>query len=210
MDMPVRLLGRDTSINVRKVLWTLHELGVGFIREDYGNGFASTHTHDYLRLNPNGQVPVLVDEAGALWESNTICRYLAAKHGDQGLLPGNAHARAQVEQWMDWQATELNPAWRYPFTALIRQDPTCQDAAKLAAGTAEWNRMMGILEGQLAHTGAYVTGAAFTLADVVLGLSVNRWKMTPIEHARLPAVEAYYQRLQGREGFALYGANGMP
>jgi glutathione S-transferase len=209
MDMPVRILGRDTSINVRKVLWTCHELGIGFIREDYGNGFASTHTPDYLRLNPNAQVPVLVEDDFVLWESNSICRYLAGKQGAP-LLPVERRARARVEQWMDWQATELNPAWRYPFTALVRQDPAYQDLQKLADGTAEWNRVMAILDAQLARTGAFVTGEHFSLADVVLGLSVNRWKMTPIEQAALPAVEAYYLRLQEREGFRLYGANGMP
>lgn len=209
MDMPVRILGRDTSINVRKVLWTCHELGIGFIREDYGNGYASTHTPDYLRLNPNAQVPVLVEDDFVLWESNSICRYLAGKQGAP-LLPVERRARARVEQWMDWQATELNPAWRYPFTALVRQDPAYQDPQKLADGTAEWNRVMAILDAQLARTGAFVTGEHFSLADVVLGLSVNRWKMTPIEHAALPAVEAYYLRLQEREGFRLYGANGMP
>lgn len=209
MDMPVRILGRDTSINVRKVLWTCHEMGIGFIREDYGNGFASTHTLDYLRLNPNAQVPVLVEDDFVLWESNSICRYLASKQGAP-LLPVERRARARVEQWMDWQATELNPAWRYPFTALIRKDPAYQDPQKLAEGTAEWNRVMAILDAQLARTGAFVTGEHFSLADVVLGLSVNRWKMTPIAHAALPAVEAYYLRLQEREGFRLYGANGMP
>lgn len=209
MDMPVRILGRDTSINVRKVLWTCHELGIGFIREDYGNGFASTHTNDYLRLNPNAQVPVLVEDDFVLWESNSICRYLAGQRGAP-LLPVERRARARVEQWMDWQATELNPAWRYPFTSLIRRDPAYQDPQKLDAGAAEWNRLMGILDAQLARTGAYVTGDDFSLADVVLGLSVNRWKMTPIEHDAYSAVEAYYQRLQAREGFRLYGSNGMP
>ncbi len=210
MHMPIRILGRDTSINVRKVLWTCHELGIGFVREDYGNGFATTHSPEYLRLNPNAQVPVLVDDDFVLWESNSICRYLATQYGDGALLPAAPRARALVEQWMDWQATELNPAWRFPFTALIRQDPAFQDPAKLAAGVAEWNRTMGILDAQLERTGAFVTGDALTLADVVLGLSVNRWKMTPIEHTALPAVEAYYQRLRARDGFSLYGANGMP
>ena len=209
MDMPIRILGRDTSINVRKVLWTCHELGIGFVREDFGNGFASTHTDEYLRLNPNGQVPVLVDEGFVLWESNTICRYLAHKHRATGLLPADPRGRALVEQWMDWQATELNPAWRYPFLGLIRHDPAFQDPTKLTEGVAAWNRVMGVLEAQLAHTGAYVTGADFSLADVVLGLSVNRWKMTPIARARYPAVEDYYRRLQAREGFGLYGANGV-
>ena len=63
-------------------------------------------------------------------ESNTICRYLANRFQAHQLLPTDAMARAQVEKWMDWQATELNTAWRYVFMALVRQHPHFQDADK--------------------------------------------------------------------------------
>ncbi len=89
--------------------------GVSYEREDWGSGFASTQSPEFLQLNPNAQVPVLIDEAGVLWESNTICRYLAGKHQNTDLLPTEPAARARVEQWMDWQATELNPSWGYAF-----------------------------------------------------------------------------------------------
>ena len=54
---------------------------------------------------------------------------------------------------------------------------------------------MEILEGQLLRTGAYVAGETFSLADIAIGLSVNRWYETPFEHPSLPAVRAYYERL---------------
>ncbi len=81
----LRLLGRTSSMNVRKVLWTLDELGLAYEREDWGMGFASTGSPEFLALNPNGLVPVLIDGQGPLWESNAICRYLAAREG--ALLP---------------------------------------------------------------------------------------------------------------------------
>lgn len=205
----LKVLGRTSSINVRKVLWLCAELDIAYELEPWGDDPQSLHSPEFMALNPNAMVPVIIEDDFVLWESNSICRYLAGKQGAP-LLPVERRARARVEQWMDWQATELNPAWRYPFTALVRQDPAYQDLQKLADGTAEWNRVMAILDAQLARTGAFVTGEHFSLADVVLGLSVNRWKMTPIAHAALPAVEAYYLRLQEREGFRLYGANGMP
>jgi glutathione S-transferase len=69
---------------------------------------------------------------------------------------------------------------------------------------------MQILERQLASTGAYVAGDRFSLADIPVGLSVNRWFSTPMEHPHLPAVKDYYQRLDERVGFGLHGRNGEP
>jgi len=207
----LRILGKASSINVRKVLWTCREIGLDFMREEWGSGFADTGTPEFLALNPNGLVPVLVDEDGPLWESNTICRYLAGKHGRTDLLPAAPRARALVEQWMDWQATDLNASWRDAFMALVRRHPDFQDTGRIAAGTRVWNTAMAILDRRLAATGAFVAGEAFTLADVVLGLSVNRWAMTPLEtRPNLPAVATYCARLTERPGFREHGRNGIP
>ncbi|MEB0046298.1 MULTISPECIES: glutathione S-transferase [unclassified Pseudomonas] len=210
MEHALKILGKASSINVRKVLWTCEELGISYEREDWGSGFASTHSAAFLTLNPNAQVPVIIDDAGVLWESNTICRYLAGKHQNTDLLPNEPAARARVEQWMDWQATELNPTWRYAFPALVRQDPAFQEPALIIAGVRGWNQTMGLLEQQLAITDAYVAGPHFTLADIVVGLSVNRWRMTPMERPPYPAIDDYCQRLAKRPGFMMHACNGVP
>jgi glutathione S-transferase len=163
-----------------------------------------------LALNPHALVPVLIDGPLVLSESNAICRYLAAKHGRTDLLPADPAGRARVEQCMDWQATELNNAWRYAFMALVRQSAAHADAAACAASVAQWNAQMQLLDAQLARSGAYAAGAAFTLADVVLGLSTHRWLMTPMQRPDLPAVQAYYERLSERPAFLLHGRNGLP
>lgn len=111
---------------------------------------------------------------------------------------------------MDWQATELNNAWRYAFMSLVRKSPAHAEPHAVAASVVEWNRLMRMLDEQLARTGAFAAGATFTLADVVLGLSTNRWMMTPIERPKLPAVEAYFERLSQRPAFLLHGRNGTP
>ena len=204
----LRVLGKASSINVRKVLWTCAEIGVDYEREDWGSGFRALDDPAFLALNPNALVPVIVDEGGALTESNTICRYLAAKHGRADLLPAAPRARAEVERWMDWQATELNGAWRGAFMGLVRRQPV--DPAMIAASETEWNARMQVLEARLEATGAFVAGDAFTLADIVLGLSANRWRMTPIAHADLPAVQAWMARMDARPGFREHCANGVP
>ena len=63
----LKIYGRANSINVRKVLWTCAEIGVHYEREDWGSGFASTRTAEFLALNPNGLVPVIVDEETHKW-----------------------------------------------------------------------------------------------------------------------------------------------
>ena len=195
----MRILGKASSINVRKVLWTATELGIPFEREDWGSGFRSTQEPEFLALNPNAMVPVLVDGDAVLWESNTISRYLATRYGDGRLLPAEALARAKVEQWMDWQATELNNAWRYPFMGLVRGSPAHQDPVQIAAGIAGWNRQMGLLERHLETAGDYVAGGVFTLADIVLGLSTHRWRKTPMdERPGYPAMTAWMARLEAR------------
>jgi len=206
----LRILGRASSINVRKVLWACAEIELPFKREEWGAGFRPPQEPEFLALNPNAMVPVIQDGDFTLWESNAIIRYLATRYGEPALYPTDARARAKVDQWVDWQAADLNRSWSYAFMALVRHSPAHQDADALAVGCAEWARHMRILEQQLAATGAYVTGPSFCLADIVLGLSVNRWFETPLEHPHLPAVRDYYERLSSRAGFRLYGRNGTP
>jgi glutathione S-transferase len=196
------IIGKATSINVRKVLWTCAELGLTFEREEWAD--------EHAALNPNRMVPVLVDGDFVLWESNTICRYLCAREAKDALLPVAPRARASVEQWMDWQATELNTAWRYAFMALVRDSPAHTDPAQIAASVANWNRHVGILEARLAATRACVAGERFTLADIVIGLSLNRWSMTPMLRPDYPQVAAYLARLAERPGYRTWCANGIP
>jgi glutathione S-transferase len=206
----LRILGKASSINVRKVLWTCAELNLPFEREDWGAGFQATQTPSFLAMNPNAMVPVIVDGEVVLWESNTICRYLAARYdAAHGLLPADPAGRARVEQWMDWQATELNNAWRYAFMALVRGSANHTDPAQVERSRVEWNRHMGILEQQIARTGAFVAGARFSLADIVLGLSLNRWLMTPIERPDYPALRAYAELLRRRPACTTFCMNGV-
>jgi glutathione S-transferase len=206
----LQILGRASSLNVRKVLWLCDELGIAFEREDWGAGFRSAQSPEFLALNPNGLVPVIRDGDFVLWESNTICRYLAAKHRRLDLLPVEAQPRALVEQWMDWQATELNNAWVYAFMALVRKNASHRDEAQIQASVEAWSQQMDILEAQLSRTSGFVVGDDFTLADVVVGLSVHHSFMTPIEHLDLPAVTRYYDKLGTRPGFRKHGRNGIP
>jgi glutathione S-transferase len=200
--MTLRVAGRNSSINVRKVLWTCAELDLHFEHVETDG--------DLLARNPNAQIPVIRDGDFVLWESNAICRYLATKPSRASLLPEDPQARALVEQWMDWQATELNTSWRYAFLGLARRSLGHQDPGAIADSVSSWNRHMRMLEAHLAHGGQFVTGEYFTLADVVLGLSTHRWLHTPMERPPLDAVLGYYQRLSVRPAFRAHVEAGVP
>ncbi len=205
----LKILGKTTSINVRKVLWTCEEAGLDYVQEDYGSGFASTETDWFRALNPNAMVPVLIDGDFTLWESNSICRYRVRKAGRDDLLPSASRKPAPTLStgWTGRRPSLTTPR-RYVFPALARKNPAYNDQQAIAAGIKEWNHCIGILEQQLQRTGAFAAGETFTLADVVLGLSVNRWKMTPFDHPDVPAIDAWFERLNQRPAFCATGIMG--
>jgi len=196
----LRILGKSQSINVRKVLWACDEIGLAYRQEEWGAGTRPTSDPAFLALSPKRLVPVLVDGDAVLTESNSIVRYLAARHGRRDLLPDDPLARARVEEAMDWQATEFNSAWRIAFQALVRRNPEAGTPAQVARSLADWGAMLALLDSRLAASGPYVCGDAFTVADIVIGLSVNRWFQAPIDRPSRPAVERYFDRLRERGG----------
>ncbi|TXM92213.1 EAL domain-containing protein, partial [Methylobacterium sp. WL122] len=107
-----RLWGRANSVNVQKALWGLDESGLAYERVEAGGAHGVIADPAYRAMNPNGLVPVLQEDGFALWESNAILRYLA--DGAEGALrlPDDRRERAQVQQWLDWQATSFTPAMR--------------------------------------------------------------------------------------------------
>ena len=136
----LKVYGRANSINVRKVLWMLDEVGVKYEREDWGRGFKSTDDPVFRKINPVGVVPVIDDGDFRLRESNTIVRYLAEKHGRADLYPKDLKARATTESWMDWASTDFANGMRPVFHALVVKNPAFAD--KVESGAAEWAKQM--------------------------------------------------------------------
>lgn len=192
----MRVLGRLTSINVRKVVWALEVIDQPYEQEDWGMPLRDPKVPEFLALNPNGQVPVLVDGDFALWESNAILIYLADKAGGDRLLPSDARQRARALQWLGWQVSDLNPVWMYAIFALVRKLPGYDDQKQIDNSIQRWTARMQILEAELARGGPFIVGAHFSIADIALALSCHRWFQTPFEKVSLPAVEDYYRRLK--------------
>ena len=174
----MRLWGRKNSINVQKILWTLLELGFeegkDFERIDAGLQFGKNNSPEFLKLNPNGLVPVLEDEGIALWESNTIMRYLARTHDKQGRFPTDINSQYQSEKWMDWQLNAMWPDLRQSFLGLTRTAQADRNYTAIRQQFPNSNKHFSVLD-QALETQQYCAGERFHLGDIVLALCVHRW-----------------------------------
>lgn len=196
----LKIWGRATSSNVQKVLWCCAELGIDYERVDLGGPFGGNQNPEYLARNPNGLVPTVEDGDLTLWESNTICRYLAATRHGERLYPQAPAARALVERWMDWQLSTIGSPMGTLLFGLIRTKPEQRDQATIEAARrralAAWTIVEEALEGR-----AYLAGEQLSLAEIVLGTLVYRWHAFPLERPPLKNLRAWYERMRERPGF---------
>jgi glutathione S-transferase len=209
----LRIYGRANSINVRKVLWLLDELGLQYEREDWGRGFQPVTDPAFTAINPFAVVPAINDDGFVLSESNVILRYLAAKHGRTDLLPTDIRQRALIERWMDWQIADHSNASRAAFIGGVFKAPVAGGDDAIKASLQQWPKTMVMIERQLESSGGHIAGPEFTLADIPIGLSVNRWfavDLPDLVRPDLPATSAYYERLSERPAFMAHGRNGTP
>jgi glutathione S-transferase len=195
----LRILGRGTSGNVQKVVWLLEELKEPYKREDYGRQFNNTQTEEYLRLNPSGKVPTLVDGEAVVWESNSILRYLSNKlAGGAALYPSDPAARSQVERWMDWQLASLNA----PYLGVFREAKKKEEerAAGFAADAKELTAQLELLERGTAGR-PWIAGEHFSIADICLGPIIDRALAFPVSLPAIPGVRAWRDRVVAREAY---------
>jgi glutathione S-transferase len=197
----IKIWGRNTSSNVQKVMWAIGEMGLPHERIDVGGAFGKTKEAFYLAMNPNSLVPTLEEEDGfTLWESNTIVRYLAAKHASRTLEPADLRTRALAQKWMDWQLSVYGPAITPVFWGLIRTPPEKRDANAIAAGKAKTVAAAHMLDGQLAKTG-HVAGADFSYGDIPVGIMTYRYVQLVPERPSTPNLDRWYAAISARPAF---------
>jgi glutathione S-transferase len=197
----MKIWGRTTSSNVQKVMWAIGEMGLRYERIDVGGPFGKNKEPAYLAMNPNGLVPTLEEDDGfLLWESNSITRYLAAKHQSAVLEPKDPHTRALAHQWMDWQLSVLGPAITPVFWGMIRTPPDKRDPAAIAAGKQKTGDAVKMLDDRLAKT-EYLAGDAFSYGDIPAGIMVRRYRDLVPERPAFKHVERWYAAIAARPAF---------
>jgi glutathione S-transferase len=193
----IRILGRQTSGNVQKVLFLLEEIGLKYTREDYGRQFNNTNTDDYRKLNPNMKVPTVVDGGLVAWESHTILRYVAALHAPQ-LTGATPAERTHVERWMDWLLASLNT----PYVAVFKdaKKPAAERGADFAAQSADLVAQLKILDGHIAGKSWFALDR-LTLADIALGPIAARCLDFPIEKPAFAELSRWMKSIAARPAF---------
>jgi glutathione S-transferase len=197
----MKIWGRNTSANVQKAMWTIGELGLTCERIDIGGPFGKNNEAPYLTMNPNGVVPTLEEEDGfILWESNSIVRYLAARHGVGTLEPSDLRTRFSAQRWMDWQLSVANVAIFPVFWGLIRTPPEKRDLKSIEDGKAKCAAAIKIMDDQLAKT-RYIADDEFTYGDIPIGPFAYRYFRLAPDHPPFPNVERWYKEIRARPAF---------
>ena len=197
----LKIWGRKNSSNVRKALWCAEELGLAYEAIDAGGAFGVVDTPEYRAKNPNGRVPMIEDDGFVLWESNTIVRYLAARHASgSAWYPADIQARAQAEKWMDWTTSSFAAPFRIVFWGVLRTPAEQQDWVAINAAIKECDDLLAMVEQTLSEQ-PYLSGSEIGMGDIPLGSFIYAWFEMPIQRAELPGVQAWYARLQQRPAY---------
>lgn len=197
----LKVWGRNTSSNVQKVLWGLAEMEIPFERVDVGGAFGRTTEPFYLAMNPNSLVPTIEEDDGfSMWESNSILRYLAARHAARVLEPADLKVRARAQMWMDWQLTVMGPAITPAFWQLIRTPAEKRDAAAIAASWEKTITAAKIMDAQLGRT-AFLAGDAFSYGDIPLGIMIYRYVQLVPQRPATPNLDRWYAAICARQAF---------
>ena len=197
----LKIWGRNTSSNVQKVIWALGEMKIPFERIDVGGAYGKTKDPFYLAMNPNSLVPTLEEEDGfTMWESNSITRYLAAKHNARVLQPDDLKTRARAQMWMDWQLSVMGPSITPVFWGLIRTPPEKRDPKAIAAGKEKTIVAAKMMDQQLGRT-QYLAGNEFSYGDIPVGIMAYRFRQLVPERPKLEHFERWYAAIASRPAF---------
>jgi glutathione S-transferase len=189
----IKLYTFHLSTNGRKVHMALEEAKAAYEISPVNLMKGEQKTPEYLKLNPNGKVPTIIDDGLVMWESVAILLYLAEKFPAANLLPAAAADRARAFQWSVWQPTTFGA----PASTLFRQmrftPEDKRDQKVIDQARAEVAKNTEILAGGL--QGRDYLAGTFSIADMAL----MPYLYVLAELGMLPAaVDAYYKRLAAR------------
>jgi GST-like protein len=188
--------------NGKKVTILLEELGEPYriVPCDIGRG--DQFTDEFLRINPNHRMPVLVDhdpadggEPVTVFESGAILFYIAEKAGR--LWPQDIRGKYAVTQWVIWQMANQGPklgeAGHFRRLGNTRGD----QSYALRRFTDETNRLYGVLNNQLYRT-AYLAGESYTIADIIAYPWTVNWQAQEQDIAEFIYFKRWFEEISAR------------
>ena len=181
--------------------WTLQELGIDFESVVVNLQRGEHRRPEFLRLNPVGKLPVLVDGEVVINESVAIVLYLAGKYPERGLLPTDVATRAEIDRWLLFTVTELEqPLWRITRNTFVYPEEQ-RLAADVPTASREFKEMAAVVESHLRGR-EFVVGDTVTVADFVLAYTLD-WGHEVELLGDFPVLEAYVERMYARPRAAM-------
>ncbi len=156
-----------------RALWVAEELGLAYEHRPIEIGDAGARKPEFLALNPNGRLPVIVDGGFVLSELLAITLYLAKKHGTGTLYPATLEGEAKAWQWSFWAIAEVDRAVNIWSLHAVRLPPGERDAALREAALKILAAPFKVLDAALARA-PYLLGDAFTVADLNVAAVISR------------------------------------
>lgn len=193
------LYGHPMSNHSNRVQMLCEELGnnYNFQLVDFETG--ENKSEKYLTMNPNGQVPMIDDDGYIVWESHAIMRYLSEKTNSETWYPKELKARIEVEKWLDWSHTRLNPeAVSLAFNMFILGENA--DQQKIEECKEKIKNLLPILDKQLSNN-KYVCGQQITIADLSIHSSMVYLESCNIDFSEYKCVVGWYSNIKDRPSF---------
>ncbi len=186
------------SQHVRRVTALLEEAEIPYVPVHVALNDGEHMSPEYLSVNPNHQVPTLVDGEVKIHESNAILRYLCGKHELFDWYPNDSATRARVDQWLDWNQTRFSQSViDIVLNAVFMGDEG--DAEAIARGKANMVELSAILAAGLERSD-FLCGNAATIADLSVASNVSQLKLADADPDNL-VIRAWYQRVCEVSGF---------
>lgn len=188
----IKLYGNPYS-RANRVRWALEEAGVAYQEETIELGAEGTRSERFLKINPNGHVPVIDDEGLVLFESLPISLYIAKKYSPGDLHVQSVEDEACLLQWSVWAMTELEKHIEIASLHVTWLPPAARSADKAKNEQAEVSRCLSILSQAIEPTGHLVAGR-FTVADLIVTEVITNIVHTGMNLSEFPVVNCYVQQ----------------
>jgi glutathione S-transferase len=196
----LRVWGRRSAFNVQKVLLLVGELELPHEHIDAGGSAGGLDAPEFRAMNPPGRIPLIQDSDAAVWESHSILRYLAAKHGAGTLWSEDAAERSLADRWMDWSQATLQPDFMQLFWSYYRTPEESRNARRIESAAGRCALHFRLLDEHLADN-RFLAGERFTIGDIPAATSLYRYFEMGIDVPDEPNVARWYRELSERPAY---------
>lgn len=182
-----------------RTVWLLEEIGLPYELERFSLGQKAMRSPEYMKINPNGRVPTLIDGDTTITESTAIAQYLGAKYAPELVAEPQAANFAPYLQWLHYAEGMIMPPVNNYVVETILLPPERRNEEIAARALKLLNRTLAPLEEHMSKR--EFLADVFTIADTITGHAVIVSRRLGADFTERPNLSAYADRLEAREAF---------